>query len=103
MYLLSIGLLSAIKLLKPFNVDASKVDLSKLIMRFGKKITEENLRDLIELGGKADGINPQLNSPLSCAKEINRLDLACILYNELLKQAPTTVFTEKIGTYVHSC
>ena len=95
-YLLNNGVLMAIKLLKPFEVDASKVDLAKLIVSFGEKLTQENLRDLIKLGSKADGINAQLGSPLSCATE-NRYDLACILYNELLKEASTSILP---GTYV---
>ena len=90
-YLLNNGILLAIELLKPFEVDASKVDLAKLIMNFGKTLTQETLRDLIELGSKPEGINPQLNSPLSYATEMNRNDLSRILYNEMLKDAPTTM------------
>ena len=97
-YLLNNGMLMAIQLLKPFKVDGSKVDLARLIMNFGKKLTQENLRDLIELGSKADGINAQLNSPLLYASEMNRYDLARILYNELLKEAPTDILTTKPGT-----
>ena len=89
----------AIKLLKPFKVDASKVDLAQLIMSCGKKLTQENLRDLIELGSKADGIDTELNSPLSCAIKVNRHDLSRILYNELLKEASTTVPTKNLGVY----
>ena len=96
-YLLNNGILMAINLLKPFKVDGSKVDLARLIIRYGKKLTQENLRDLIELGSKADGINTQLNSPLSYASEINQYDLARILYNELLKEAPTNIITSKPG------
>ena len=65
-----------------------------------KKLTEENLRDLLELGGKADGINTQLNSPLSYASEMNRYDLAHILYDELLKEAPTNILITKPGMKV---
>ena len=85
-YLLDNGVLAAIELLKPFNVDASKVDIATLIKRFGKKLSERNLRDLIELGSKAEGINTQLNSPESYAKEIERYDLASILHSEPLKE-----------------
>ena len=88
----------AIKLLKPFNVDASHVDLAKLIICFGKILTQENLRDLIELGSKADGTNAQLDSPISYATEMNRYDLVRILHNELLKEASTTVLLTKPGT-----
>ena len=90
----------AIKLFKPFKVDASKVDLAKLIINFGKKLTQENLKDLIELGSKADGTNAQLNSPISYATEINRNDLVRILHNELLKEASTTVLPTKPGSYI---
>ena len=98
-FLLNNGMLGGIKLLKPFKVDASKVDLAKLIIRCGKKLTQENLRDLLELGSKADGINAQLTSPLSYASEMNRYDLARILYDELLKEAPTSILITKPGTY----
>ena len=97
MYLLDNGVLSAIELLKPFNVNASKVDLAKLIKRFGRMLTERNLRDLIELGSKAEGINTQLNSPLSYANEIERYDLASILHSELLKEAPAESLTKQPG------
>ena len=100
-YLLDNGVLAAIKLLKPFNVNASKVDLAKLIKGFGRILTKENLRDLIELGSKAEGINTQLNSLLSYAKGIERYDLAFILYSELLKEVPMDTLTEQPGT-VHT-
>ena len=90
-YLLNNGILLAIELLKPFEVDASKVDLAKLIMNFGKTLTQGNLRDLIKLGSKPEGINLQSSSPLSYATEMNRNHLSRILYNEMLKDAPTAM------------
>ena len=80
-FLLDHGIFSASVTLLQFAVDASVVDVSSVIRKHGKNdiFTVELLSLILDKGGNVMGINAKLPSPIVCALEKNRYDLAALL------------------------
>ena len=80
-FLLDRGIFSASVTLLQFAVDASSVDVSSMIRKHGKNeiFTVELLSLILDKGGSVVGINAKLPSPMVCALEKNRYDLAALL------------------------
>ena len=80
-FLLDRGIFSASVTLLQFAVDASPVDVSLMIKKHGKNdiFTVELLSLILDKGGNVLGISTKMPSPIVCALEKNRFDLAALL------------------------
>lgn len=113
-FLLDHGIFSASVTLLQFPVDASTIDVSMLIRKHGKNdiFTVELLSMILDKGGSVIGVTSKLPSPMICALEKNRYDLAALLVDygaELTKigvekSATTSVHAAtKISLHTGTC
>jgi len=80
-FLLDHGIFTASVTLLQFPVDASTVDVSTMIRKHAKNdmFTVELLSLILDKGGNVMGINDKLPSPMVCALEKSRYDLAALM------------------------